>query len=64
MGKIDGYISRINLQGKTYALKCEIVEAHPLTCPKCGGSFELKYGKGQCPYCGTHYSTQLKIVEE
>ena len=60
----DGYISEIHLDGKIYKLRCEIVEAAPIVCPKCGASFELKYGSGQCKYCGTYYSTQFKIVEE
>ena len=60
---IDGYISRIQVNGKIYLLKCEIVEVSPITCPKCGGSFELKYGSGQCPYCDTYFTTELKIKE-
>lgn len=36
---IDGYISKIRIGGKTYGLKCEIVEAHPVICKKCGASF-------------------------
>ena len=58
-----GYISRISLNGKTYKLRSEIVEVYPITCPKCGGSFELKYGSGKCPYCNTYYTTQFKLVE-
>lgn len=61
---IDGYISRITLpNGKTYALRCEIVEVHPITCPKCGASFELRYGTGKCDYCGTWYSTNFELKE-
>ena len=60
---IDGYVSKIQIGGKTYALRCEVVEVYPITCPKCGASFELKYGSGQCPYCNTYYSTQFKLVE-
>jgi hypothetical protein len=44
--KIDGYISKISVGGKIYALKCEVVEARPITCTKCGASFQLKYGEG------------------
>lgn len=63
--QIDGYISRIQLpNGKIYQLRCEIVEVYPITCPKCGGSFELKYGSGQCPYCNTYYTTQFKLEEQ
>jgi hypothetical protein len=61
---IDGYVSKIQIGGKTYALRCEVVEIYPITCPKCGASFELKYGSGQCPYCNTYYSTQFKLVEK
>lgn len=61
---IDGYVSKIQIGGKTYALRCEVVEVYPITCPKCGASFELKYGSGQCPYCNTYYSTQFKLVEK
>lgn len=60
---IDGYISKITVNGKTYALRCEIVEIHPITCPKCGASFELRYGTGKCDYCGTWYSTNFELKE-
>lgn len=60
---IDGYISKIAVNGKTYALRCEIVEIHPITCPKCGASFELRYGTGKCDYCGTWYSTNFELKE-
>lgn len=60
---IDGYISKITVNGKTYALRCEIVEIHPVTCPKCGASFELRYGTGKCDYCGTWYSTNFELKE-
>lgn len=60
----DGYISSITLpNGKKYLLKCQIVEVYPITCPKCGASFELKYGSGQCPYCKTYYTTEFKLQE-
>ncbi len=62
--KCDGYISKISLRGKIYKLRCEIVEVYPITYPKCGGSFELKYRSGKCPYCDTYYSTQFKLVEK
>ena len=60
---VDGFINRIALQGKTYALQCSVVEVHPIRCPKCGGSFDLKYGSGKCPYCNTYFTTQFKLVE-
>ena len=61
---IDGYINRITLpNGKTYALQCEVVEVYPITCPKCGGSFDLKYGYGKCDFCGTNYATNFKLTE-
>ncbi len=63
--KCDGYISRVVLpNGKIYKLRCEVVEVYPIICPKCGSSFELRYGYGQCPYCKTNYSTQFKLIEE
>lgn len=62
--KIDGYINKIAVNGKIYALKCEVVEVYPITCPKCGGSFELKYGSGQCPFCNTYYTTEFKLIEK
>lgn len=62
--KIDGYISKVYVNGKTYALKCEVVEAHPITCNKCGASFQLKYGEGQCDHCGTYYTTHFYIEEK
>ena len=61
--KVDAYISRIYLNGKTYGLRCEIVEVYPIICPRCGSSFELKYGNGKCPACETCFTTQFKLVE-
>lgn len=62
--KVDGFISKIRTpDGKTYGLKCYVVEAHPITCPKCGGTFELAFGKGRCDFCGTYFTTQFKIEE-
>ena len=62
MEQIDGYISKIKIQGKTYKIRAEIVEVYPIVCPKCGVSFELRYGNGQCVHCGTHYTTQFKLM--
>lgn len=62
--KIDGYISKIHFQGKTYALRCEIVEARPVVCNRCGASFQLKYGEGRCEHCGTYYTTHFYIEEK
>jgi len=62
--KIDGYISKITVNGKVYALKCEVVEARPITCNKCGASFQLHHGEGQCPHCGTYYTTHFYIEEK
>ena len=43
----DGYISSITLpNGKTYKLRCEVVEVHPVVCKRCGASFQLHYGEG------------------
>ena len=61
---VDGFISTILLNGKKYALKCNVIEAHPITCPKCGGTFELAFGKGRCSFCGTYFTTEFKITEE
>lgn len=63
MEKIDGYVNRIKLNGKTYALRCEVIEAHPIVCKKCGASFELRYGEGKCEHCGTYYTTKFDIIE-
>lgn len=64
---IDGYISKITVpvggEFKTYQLRCEIVEVYPISCPKCGASFELKYGNGKCPFCNTYYTTEFKLKE-
>ena len=60
---VDGFVNKITFQGKTYALQCAVVEVYPISCPKCGSSFELKYGSGKCPYCNTNFTTQFKIVE-
>ena len=59
----DGYISEMKINGKLYKLQCQIVEVYPIICPKCGASFELKYGNGQCPYCNTYYTTEFKLKE-
>ena len=61
--KIDGFINRISVDGKLYALQCQVVEVYPIKCPKCGGPFKLRYGNGKCPYCDTHYTTQFKLQE-
>ena len=61
---VDGFISKIQCpDGKVYAFKCNVVTAHPITCPKCGGSFELAFGKGRCDFCGTYFTTEFKIEE-
>lgn len=61
--KIEGYISKICLNGKIYRLQCEVVEVHPISCTKCGGPVELKFGYGKCNFCGTNYATNFKIEE-
>lgn len=63
MDKVDGYVTKIAIGGKVYALRCEIVEVYATTCPKCGGNVTLKYGTGKCDFCGTTYTTQFKMVE-
>ena len=64
MKELDGYISKICFGGKTYGLKCEVVEARPIVCKKCGASFQMKYGEGQCDHCGTYYTTHFYIEEK
>ena len=62
--EVDGFINKITLpNGKTYALQCKLIEAHPITCPKCGASFELAFGRGKCNYCDTYFTTEFKITE-
>lgn len=61
--EFGGYINTIQLGNKFYKLQCEVVEAHPITCKKCGASFELKYGEGRCEHCGTYYTTKFELVE-
>ena len=62
---LDGFIHTVILpDGRKLGLKCEIITVHPISCKKCGGSFELKYGEGTCQFCGTHYSTRFFIEEE
>lgn len=60
----EKYISRIAINGITYKLRCEVVEVNPIICPKCGASFELKYGSGKCNYCGTYYTTKFSLEEK
>lgn len=59
----DGYISKIQIGNKLYKLACEVIEVKPIICPKCGGSFKLKYGNGKCDYCGTYYTTKFSLSE-
>lgn len=64
MGKEEiKYVSKIQIGNTIYHIRADIVEVFPTTCQKCGGSFELHHGEGQCPYCGTHYTTMYKVVE-
>ena len=61
--QVDGLIDKIKLpNGKVYALQCKVIEAHPITCPKCGGTFELAFGRGKCDFCGTYFTTEFKIT--
>lgn len=60
----QNYISRIQIGGKMYKFRCEIVEVHPLTCTKCGSPLELHNGHGRCEYCGTNYSAVMNVVED
>lgn len=59
-----GYIDKIVIHGKIYKLRCEVVEAHPIICKKCGASFQLKYGEGRCEHCGTYYTTRFTLEEK
>ena len=62
--EFEGYISSVTLpNGKKYKLQCEVVEVYPMTCPKCGGHVELRYGDGECQSCGTAFTTQFKLME-
>lgn len=62
--QVDGFIKKITLpNGKTYALQCNVITAYPITCPKCGDSFELAFGKGRCPSCNTYFTTEFKLSE-
>ena len=58
-----GYIHSVKRGGKLYKLQCEVVTVNPIVCPKCGGSFELKYGNGRCNYCGTYFTTKFNVEE-
>ena len=58
-----GYIDSIEVQGKLYKIGCEVIEARPIVCKKCGASFQLKYGEGQCEHCGTYYTTHFYVEE-
>ena len=62
--EFGGYVSKIQIGKKIYALQCEVIEARPITCKKCGASFQLKYGEGQCEHCGTYYTTRFYIEEQ
>ena len=61
--EVDGFINKITIGNKIYALQCKLIEAYPITCPKCGGTFELSFGHGRCDFCGTYFTTEFKITE-
>ena len=62
---VDGFISQICLpDGKKYALQCSVIAVKPITCPKCGGAVELKYGEGKCVFCGTQFTSKFEMVEK
>lgn len=56
-----GYVNSINVGGKLYKIKAEVVESRAITCSHCGAPLELHHGKGKCPYCDTHYSTNIFV---
>ena len=61
---VDGFINRITMSnGKTYALQTELITVKPLVCPRCGSSFQLRYGEGRCEYCGTYFTTKFSLEE-
>jgi len=60
----EGWISKVRILDKTYALKCEVIALHPISCPKCGGSVNLTHGEGRCDYCGTLFTTKLMMVDK
>ncbi len=59
------YINSIMLPGMTepYYFQSDPVGVFPVTCPKCGASFELHDGSGKCEHCGTNFSSQFKLME-
>ena len=61
--KLDGWINKICVHGKTYGIQALIMEAKPIVCSRCGATLELKNGEGRCEFCGTNYSARI-IVEE
>lgn len=61
--KIDGWVNKICVCGKTYGIQALIMEAKPILCNRCGATLELKNGEGKCECCGTNYSARV-IVEE
>ena len=63
MEKLDGWINKITVCGKTYGIQALIMEAKPIICNRCGAPLELKNGEGKCECCGTNYSARV-IVEE
>lgn len=54
-----GYVNKIYIGGTYYKLQCEVVEVHPMICPRCGGNLELHLGEGKCEYCGTNFTTKF-----
>ena len=59
----EDYIDRIIFNGKTYKLRCAVVEARPIICKRCGASFQLYLGEGKCEHCGTYYTTKFYLEE-
>ena len=54
-----GYVNKIYIGGTYYKLQCEVIEVHPMICPRCGGNLELHFGEGKCEYCGTNFTTKF-----
>ena len=63
MEKVDGYISKIQVNGKTFGIKAYIEEVYPTICKNCGAPVEIKYGEGACQYCGTKYTAYIALKE-
>lgn len=43
--------------------KQTVSNIYPMICSRCGGQLEINHNEIKCPWCGTEYSTKLKVAQ-